>query len=129
MQEMVEQVFAHAHYLNTLGARYRRVRRVENEKYITAVGVSAGIDMALHLAARLTSQDRATDSGRAGIRPAATLQPDGLEQGGRGRHWSRLGDADARSAYFTPLLQSRPDVLEKMLAWQASAITGRVRRA
>jgi len=42
--------------LEKLGARYVRSRWVEDGKVITAAGVSAGIDMALHLVARLTDE-------------------------------------------------------------------------
>lgn len=45
--------------LEALGARYVRKRWVEDGKYLTAAGVSAGIDMALHLAARLTNEANA----------------------------------------------------------------------
>ncbi len=46
-----------ARHLEKLGARYVPERWVEDGKFITAAGVSAGIDMALHLAARLTSKE------------------------------------------------------------------------
>ena len=45
--------------LEKLGATYKRERWVEDGKFITAAGVSAGIDMALYLAARLVGEDRA----------------------------------------------------------------------
>lgn len=45
----------YADQLEDLGARYVRQRWVEDGKYITAAGVTAGIDMSLHLVARLTS--------------------------------------------------------------------------
>jgi transcriptional regulator GlxA family with amidase domain len=50
--------WAYARELEKLGAHYARERWVEDGKFITAGGVSAGIDMAIALAARLT--DRAT---------------------------------------------------------------------
>jgi len=50
--------WAYAAELEKLGARYVRERFVEDGKFMTGGGVSAGIDMALALAARLT--DRAT---------------------------------------------------------------------
>jgi transcriptional regulator GlxA family with amidase domain len=40
-------------------------RFVDSGEVITAAGVSAGIDMALHLVARLTSQERAREVKRA----------------------------------------------------------------
>ena len=109
--------WAYAHYLNNLGSHYRRERWVEDGKFITAAGVSAGIDMALHLAAKLTNQDRAQ-------RMQADIEYDPQPPFGR-LDWSkadvntyspRLDDADERRAYFTPVLQTRPDVLAKMLA-------------
>jgi transcriptional regulator GlxA family with amidase domain len=41
--------------LNNFGARFQRQRWVEDGNILTAAGVSAGIDMALHLVERLTS--------------------------------------------------------------------------
>ncbi|MEG9861896.1 MAG: DJ-1/PfpI family protein [Parvularculales bacterium] len=43
--------------LEQFGARYTERRVVEHERLITAAGVSAGIDMALLLAARLTNEE------------------------------------------------------------------------
>jgi transcriptional regulator GlxA family with amidase domain len=51
--------WAAADQLDKLGAQYVRRRWVEDGKYLTAAGVSAGIDMALHLAARLTGEANA----------------------------------------------------------------------
>ncbi len=51
--------WAFAGYLEKLGSPYRRQRWVENGKIITSAGVSAGIDMALALAARLTDETTA----------------------------------------------------------------------
>jgi transcriptional regulator GlxA family with amidase domain len=45
--------------LEELGAKYVRKRWVEDGKFICSAGVSAGIDMALHLAARLTDEETA----------------------------------------------------------------------
>jgi transcriptional regulator GlxA family with amidase domain len=42
--------------LDDLGAGYRRRRWVEDGNLVMSAGVSAGIDMALHLAARLTDE-------------------------------------------------------------------------
>lgn len=46
-----------ASLLDELGARYTEQRVVEQGKVITAAGVSAGIDMALTLAARIAGDD------------------------------------------------------------------------
>ena len=45
--------------LEEFGATYVRKRWVEDDKFISSAGVSAGIDMALHLAARLTDEETA----------------------------------------------------------------------
>jgi putative intracellular protease/amidase len=46
--------WAVASILESYGATYRRARWVEDGKFILSAGVSAGIDMGLQLAARLT---------------------------------------------------------------------------
>lgn len=48
-----------APYLAQFGAEYAAQRFVEEGKIITAAGVSAGIDMALHLAARVAGEEAA----------------------------------------------------------------------
>jgi transcriptional regulator GlxA family with amidase domain len=45
--------------LEQFGATYVRKRWVEDGKFISSAGVTAGIDMALHLAARLTDEETA----------------------------------------------------------------------
>ncbi len=42
--------------LEALGAKYTRKRWVQDGKFITSAGVSAGIDMALYLASKLTDE-------------------------------------------------------------------------
>jgi transcriptional regulator GlxA family with amidase domain len=49
--------WAYAGMLERLGAKYVRQRWVEDGKHITSAGVSAGIDMALHLVERLTNAE------------------------------------------------------------------------
>jgi transcriptional regulator GlxA family with amidase domain len=49
--------WAYVSILEKLGARYAQERWVEDGKVITAAGVSAGIDMALHLLARLAGDE------------------------------------------------------------------------
>jgi transcriptional regulator GlxA family with amidase domain len=51
--------WAYHRFLNRLGATYVPERVVEDGRYLTGAGVSAGIDAALRLAARLTSDDLA----------------------------------------------------------------------
>jgi len=51
--------WAYYRILEKLGAKYVRNRWVEDGKFICSAGVSAGIDMALNLAARLTDEETA----------------------------------------------------------------------
>ncbi|HSK91800.1 MAG TPA: DJ-1/PfpI family protein [Euzebyales bacterium] len=53
--------WAFSSVLEQLGATYVRRRWVEDGRFICSAGVSAGIDMALQLAARLTDQHHARD--------------------------------------------------------------------
>jgi transcriptional regulator GlxA family with amidase domain len=48
--------WAYASVLEALGSPYRRARWVEDGRFILSAGVSAGVDMALYLAARLTDE-------------------------------------------------------------------------
>jgi transcriptional regulator GlxA family with amidase domain len=48
--------------LERLGAHYQRKRWVEDGKFIVSAGVSAGIDMGLYLAARLTDEATAREA-------------------------------------------------------------------
>jgi transcriptional regulator GlxA family with amidase domain len=54
--------WALATFLERLGAHYQRKRWVEDGKFIMSAGVSAGIDMGLYLAARLTDEATARDA-------------------------------------------------------------------
>ena len=108
--------WAYARELDQLGAHYVRERWVEDGKFITAGGVSAGIDMAIALAARLT--DRATARRiQLGIEYDPHPPWGGIDwslvgekelarqrQGGTGR---RLTDAPR-------LLAGRPDLLKRL---------------
>jgi len=51
--------WAYHRFLDRSGATYVPERWVEDDRYLTCAGVSAGIDMALRLAARLTNDDLA----------------------------------------------------------------------
>lgn len=51
--------WAYAKLLEKLGTHYLEERWVEDGKFLTSAGVSAGIDMALHLAAVLTDEPTA----------------------------------------------------------------------
>jgi transcriptional regulator GlxA family with amidase domain len=108
--------WAYAAEIEKLGARYVRERWVEDGRLITGGGVSAGIDMALALAARLT--DRAT---------AERIQL-GIEYDPRPPFgpidWARVGEAErarqrqggtGRSLQDAPrLLATRPDLLRRL---------------
>jgi 2-keto-4-pentenoate hydratase/2-oxohepta-3-ene-1,7-dioic acid hydratase in catechol pathway/putative intracellular protease/amidase len=108
--------WAYADELEKLGGRYVRERWVEDGKFITAGGVSAGIDMALALAERLT--DAAT---------ARRIQL-GIEYDPHpplgGIDWSRVGEAELarqrlggtgqRLKDAARLLAGRPDLLRRL---------------
>jgi putative intracellular protease/amidase len=108
--------WAYASELDKLGARYVRERWVEDGKFITAGGVSAGIDMALALVARLT--DRATAQ-----RIQLGIEYDPHPPFG-GIDWSQVGDAErerqrqggtGRRLKDAPrLLAGRPDLLRRL---------------
>jgi transcriptional regulator GlxA family with amidase domain len=95
--------------LERYGARYRRTRWVEDGNVITAAGVSAGIDMALYLVARLTDEET-----------ARTVQLD-IEYDPRppfgGIDWDRIGTVPrvlrAATTLVAPLLTLRPKRLTK----------------
>jgi transcriptional regulator GlxA family with amidase domain len=108
--------WAYASELEKLGAHYVRERWVEDGKFITAGGVSAGIDMALALAARLT--DRATaERIQLGIEYDPHPPLGGID-------WSRVGAAElerqrqggtGRRLKDAPqLLAGRPDLLRRL---------------
>jgi transcriptional regulator GlxA family with amidase domain len=109
--------WAYANELERLGAHYVRERWVEEGNIITAAGVSAGIDMALMLAARLT--DRATAQ-----RIQLSIEYDPQPPIGR-IEWSCVGDAElARqrqggtgrqlSTRAAEIFATRPDLLKKL---------------
>jgi len=108
--------WAYASELEKLGARYVRERWVEDGKFITAGGVSAGIDMAIALAARLT--DRATAQ-----RIQLGIEYDPHPPFG-GIDWSQVGETErarqrqggtGRRLEDAPrLLAGRPDLLKRL---------------
>jgi putative intracellular protease/amidase len=108
--------WAYAAELEKLGARYVRERYVEDGKFITAGGVSAGIDMAIALVARLT--DRVTAE-----RIQLGIEYDPHPPFG-GIDWSRVGDAERtrqrqggtgrRLQDASRLLARRPDLLKRL---------------
>lgn len=108
--------WAYARELELLGARYERARFTEDGKFTTSSGVSAGIDMALKLAANL-----------AGREISHQIQL-GLEYDPRppfgGIDWTQVGEKElvrqrqggtgARLAQAHELLASRPDLLRRL---------------
>jgi len=80
--------WALADQLNRLGAQQQRQRWVQDGTFLCSAGVSAGIDMALHLAAELTNEQPAKkaqliieydpqppSAGSTGTRPTSTSWP------------------------------------------------------
>jgi 2-keto-4-pentenoate hydratase/2-oxohepta-3-ene-1,7-dioic acid hydratase in catechol pathway/putative intracellular protease/amidase len=108
--------WAYARELEKLGAHYVRQRWVEDGKFITAGGVSAGIDMAIALAARLT--DRATAQ-----RIQLGIEYDPHPPFG-GIDWSQVGEKELtrqrqggtgrRLTEAPRLLAGRPDLLKRL---------------
>ena len=108
--------WAYAAELEKLGARYVRERYVEDGKFITSAGVSAGIDMAIALVARLTDQATA-ERIQLGIEYDPHPPFGGID-------WSRVGEAETarqrqggtgrRLREAPQLLAGRPDLLNRL---------------
>jgi transcriptional regulator GlxA family with amidase domain len=108
--------WAFAGWLNRLGATYVRERWVEDGKIITAAGVSAGIDMALQLAARLAGEEHAhriqTILEYDPSPPLGPMRwsPDDVE-----RYWSRIGTVERQRTWLKTLLPGREDLVRRLL--------------
>lgn len=109
--------WGYAAELEKLGARYLRQRWVEDGNIITAAGVSAGIDMALMLVARLTDEATAR-------RIQLSIEYDPQPPFG-GIDWGRVGEAElqrqrqggtgrALATRATEIFAARPDLLRKL---------------
>ena len=108
--------WAYASELEKLGARYVRERYVEDGKFITSAGVSAGIDMAIALVARLTDQATA-ERIQLGIEYDPHPPFGGID-------WSRVGEVETarqrqggtgrRLREAPQLLAKRPDLLKRL---------------
>ena len=109
--------WAYAGELERLGATYVRQRWVEDGKFITAAGISAGIDMALALAARFTDEATAR-------RIQLSIEYDPQPPFG-GIAWDHVGDAERTrqrqtgtgallAANAAEIFASRPDLLRKL---------------
>src|SRR5829696_1199743 len=104
---------AYGELLQKLGANYVQRNWVEDERFITAAGVSGGIDMALYLVARLTDEQQAKT-----IQTAMEYDPDppfgGIEQNG-GASADRLATMLAEHrAELERALAGRPDLYHKL---------------
>jgi len=95
--------------LERLGATYLPQRWVEDGKFITSAGVSAGIDMALALVARLTDEATARM-----VQLAIEYDP---HPSFGGIDWSQV-DRDAYEPMLGPMIQrqlaDRPEPLTKL---------------
>lgn len=108
--------WAYARELELLGARYVRERWVEDGPFITGAGVSAGIDLALVLVAKLAGRQEAT-------RIQLGIEYDPHPPSG-GIDWARVGEAELQRqrqggtgrkvSDARRLLEGRPDLLEKL---------------
>jgi transcriptional regulator GlxA family with amidase domain len=108
--------WAYARELELLGARYERARFTEDGKFITSAGVSAGIDMALKLVAKLAGREISQ-------RIQLGLEYDPQPPFG-GIEWTQVGEKEltrqrqggtgARLAQAHELLVSRPDLLRRL---------------
>lgn len=102
--------WAYYKLLEKLGAHYVQKRWVEDGKFITAAGVSAGIDMALYLTAKLT--DKAT------ARQAQIVMEYDPQPPFGGIDWESL-DKDMWAPRLQKLvkqaLANRPDLLSKLI--------------
>lgn len=102
--------------LEKLGATYRRERWVEDGKFITAAGVSAGIDMALALAQRLVGDEQAA-SIQLGIEydpcpPLGALDYSKTEgQVIPPSQWS-----DEQKTMMQEALANRPEIYDRLMA-------------
>jgi transcriptional regulator GlxA family with amidase domain len=104
---------AYGELLQKLGVNYIQRDWVEDGKYITAAGVSGGIDMALYLVARLKNEQEAKS-----IQTVIEYDPHppfgGLEQnGGAGEDRLATMLADQR-AELERALAGRPDLYQKL---------------
>jgi transcriptional regulator GlxA family with amidase domain len=108
--------WAYKDILTSLGSPYQRARWVENGKCITAAGVSAGIDMAIHLAGRLVGEDRARQI-QAGIEydPQPPFGPMDWSKATTSVMASFGGDEARQRNYFADVWAGRDDLIAKVL--------------
>src|SRR5215210_487637 len=95
--------------LEELGAKYVRKRWVEDGKFICSAGVSAGIDRALQLAARLTDEQTSREvQYRLGYDPEPPFGGIDYEQIG-----GQLGIWRAGASLAAPMIAAKPKRLTK----------------
>jgi len=96
--------------LEQFGATYVRKRWVEDGKFICSAGVSAGIDMALQLAARLTDEEKAREvQYRLGYDPEPPFGGIDYEHIG-----GQLGAARTGLSLAAPLIAAKPKRLNRV---------------
>ena len=101
--------WAYHKILEELGAKYVRKRWVEDGKFICSAGVSAGIDMALQLTARLTDEQTSRDvQYRLGYDPEPPFGGFDYEQIG-----GQLGVWRAGVSLAAPVIAAKPKRLTR----------------
>src|SRR5215208_1597845 len=101
--------WAYYKILEELGAKYARKRWVEDGKFICSAGVSAGTDMALRLAARLTDEQKARQvQYRLGYDPEPPFGGIDYEHIGL-----QLGAARAGVSLAAPMIAAKPKRLAR----------------
>ena len=94
--------------LEQFGARYVRRRWVEDGKFISSAGVTAGIDMALHLAARLTDAETAKH-----VQRSLGYDPDPPYGGMDYDHLGAMSAVRAALSLAAPVIAAKPKRLTK----------------
>jgi transcriptional regulator GlxA family with amidase domain len=103
--------------LEQFGAKYVRKRWVEDGKFICSAGVSAGIDMALQLAARLTDEQTSREvQYRLGYDPEPPFGGIDYEHIG-----GQLGAARAGISLAAPVIAAKPKRLSKLTGQRPSS--------
>ncbi len=95
--------------LEALGAKYVKRRWVQDEKFITSAGVSAGIDMALYLVSKLTDESTARN-----VQLGLEYEP---EPPFGGIAWASV-NRDRLTPYFRDRIREylvdKPDIVDKV---------------
>jgi transcriptional regulator GlxA family with amidase domain len=103
--------------LEQFGATYVRKRWVEDGKFISSAGVSAGIDMALQLTARLTDEETSREvQYRLGYDPEPPFGGIDYERIG-----GQLGAWRAGVSLAAPVLAAKPKRLSKLTGQRPSS--------